>query len=404
MRRTALAAVAAIACCGCYLHHGREGELDAAAPTTLRLVALGTGDDHTCAIDDGGGLWCWGFAQQGQLGEGSGDPARCAIGITEGPVVDQPVRVLASVLAVAGGPSHTCAITGDGYACWGANCQGQLGNGDIVGSLRPEVRAVPTLGVWTGAGHSCIARDEGFACTGANERGQLGLGTMSPLSEPGATSFAPVEGLPRVIDAGLGVAHTCALDASGVVWCWGANGAGQLGDGTFDVRSSPSFVRGLTVPATAIAAGDRHTCAATDDGAWCWGWNARGQLGIGAACAEGDEECAERPLPERVRFDGPVDDVSAGSEFSCLRSGGEVWCWGANDVGQLGRGSRGSSAGPVRVLAIDDAIAISCGANHACAILGDGRVMCWGRNAQGQLGDGTHADALAPVETSFAPR
>lgn len=405
MRRVVtIAGVFAITGAGCYLSHQRDESTppDASVPPEVRVVQIAAGDDHTCAIDDALGLWCWGFAQQGQIGNGSGDPSRCEVRITEGPVVDRPVRsTTIDVFAITAGATHTCAVIEGGYACWGANCQGQLGNRTTTGSPLPAVSPGTATAIWAGAAHTCLGTEGTFACCGANERGQLGLGTTSPLSEPGSTIPVPVDGIGSIVDAALGDAHTCALESSGVVWCWGANGAGQLGDGTFEVHSIPGFVRGLPPAVTDVAAGDRHTCAATDGEAWCWGWNERGQLGNGAICEMGDEACSERPLPERVRFDGPVEQIEGGSQFTCLLSEGRVLCWGANDVGQLGDGTRASRALPAPVAGIDDAIAITCGANHACAILAGGRVSCWGRNAQGQLGIGRGDDALVPVETRF---
>jgi alpha-tubulin suppressor-like RCC1 family protein len=194
----------------------------------------------------------------------------------------------------------------------------------------------------------------------------------------------------------LGVAHTCALVEGGAVLCWGANGAGQLGDGTHTVRSRPASVV-LPGAATSITAGDRHSCAIVDGRAWCWGWNARGQLGDGVDCAPDDEDCTERSLPVRVALDVRTEAIDAGSQHTCAVGEGRVHCWGANDVGQLGDGTSRSSARPVRVSGIDDASALTVGANHACVLRREGAAWCWGRNAQGQLGDGTRRDGAVPV-------
>ncbi|MDQ3035089.1 MAG: hypothetical protein M3Y87_21970 [Myxococcota bacterium] len=392
---------------GCYLSHERDASDAGAPPERVLFRALSAGDDHTCAIDALGRTWCWGFAQQGQLGLGVGDGG-CELRITEGPIVDRPTRLPGGAIDdaehVTAGGVHACVRTaGAAIVCWGGNCRGQLGTGDERASLTParavhDDMATGWRNAWAGRAHTCaIDRDARTWCWGANEYGQLGLGTMSPRSEPGATTPMRVDDLGATISAALGMAHTCALSARGEILCWGANGAGQLGDGTHELRSRPAPVM-LPGAATHVTAGDRHGCGVVDGRAWCWGWNERGQLGDGVACAPGDEACAERPLPVPVALEGRIEQIDAGSQFTCaIAVGRGVLCWGANDVGQLGDGTSRSSASPVRVIGVDDAIELTAGANHACAIRRDRSVWCWGRNAQGQLGDGTLRDSAVPV-------
>lgn len=406
-------ALIAVAAPGCYLSHQLEVGDDGGAPRDVRFVAIVAGDDHTCAIAEAGALWCWGFGQQGQLALGIGDAASCEVRITEGPVEDRPTRAPvppSRERAIAAGAMHTCVTDGaGGLACSGGNCRGQLGVGDARGRL--ELTSVSEVGerggwsaVWAGGTHACARDgDARLWCWGANEYGQLGLGTTSPRSEPGATMPVRIEGVRAPSDAGLGVAHTCVLDESGRVACWGANGAGQLGDGTRELRSLPATVVGLPDgPARDVSAGDRHSCAIVGESAYCWGWNERGQVGDGAICAPDEGDCVERVAPARVALDGRIDAIDAGAQHTCALRAGEVWCWGANDVGQLGDGTRTSTARPVLARGIDDARAIAIGANHGCALRADGSIACWGRNAQGQLGDGTRRDAARAVRA--APR
>jgi hypothetical protein len=118
-------------------------------------------------------------------------------------------------------------------------------------------------------------------CWGANESGQLGDGSTSASSVPVRV------GLPAGTDPAsiaTGRAHACAVAADQGVWCWGANGSGQLGDGTLTASATPKRV--ARVRATLIAAGADHACAATPAGALrCWGGNASGQLGAPAGAA-----------------------------------------------------------------------------------------------------------------------
>jgi alpha-tubulin suppressor-like RCC1 family protein len=217
---------------------------------------------------------------------------------------------------------------------------------------------------------------------------------VSPLSR-GAS--ADTEGArechaaPKIVS---GTWHVCAIlgDADDRLRCWGGNLYGALGDGTARDSATPRFVRGLG-PVVDVAAGYTHTCAIARGGAvYCWGEGRDGEIGDGAN--------VERHLPARVVGIDDAVAVAAGTWRSCaLRADRSVWCWGNDVLGGLGNGLPDESSNvPVRVLGIDDAIAIAAGEDHACALRATGAVRCWGRNQMGQLGDGTTIQRDAPVD------
>jgi alpha-tubulin suppressor-like RCC1 family protein len=195
-----------------------------------------------------------------------------------------------------------------------------------------------------------------------------------------------------------GAHHTCALDAAGKAWCWGANGAGQLGDGTTTDRFEPVPVQGGHSFVQLAAGGnpngrDGHTCGMLSSGATlCWGSNVSGQLGTGAG--------GSTLLPTPVSGDHRFVLVVAGGAHSCaLAVDGRAWCWGDDALGQLGTG-QGSSPIPVPVsgdLVFLQLAAGGAGGTHTCGLAVDGRAYCWGSGALGQLGNGsTPAQAVTP--------
>ncbi|HJU74247.1 MAG TPA: hypothetical protein VJ717_10915, partial [Gemmatimonadaceae bacterium] len=189
---------------------------------------------------------------------------------------------------------------------------------------------------------------------------------------------------PRVIT--VGGAHTCALTAAGVAYCWGDNGLGQLGIGQ-RIELAKSATKVATNHAfVSLVAGGLHTCGLTAAGeAYCWGANYSGQLG----------SLGETSVPVRVGVVPPLVELVAGSYHTCgLTRDGVVYCWGDNTLGQIGDGidrswamSPGSTVTPP--IAVGGALRfVSIGAAWAttCAIATTGETYCWGSNQDRELG------------------
>lgn len=140
-----------------------------------------------------------------------------------------------------------------------------------------------------------------------------------------------------------------------------------------------------------VAAGGLHSCARTVRGrVWCWGANENGQLGIGTNI--------NSLVPVLVPDLTNVTQLALGDRSSCaLRQSGRVFCWGANESGQLGDGTFDDRFSPVLVSVIGGITAITAGNVHACAVNSDARVLCWGDNAYGQLGTDTVAYQPTPL-------
>ncbi len=292
---------------------------------------------------------------------------------------------------------HTCVVTtSGGVKCWGDNSDGGLGDGTTTASSTPvDVAGLASGVVAIAAGdrYSCALTSSGTVkCWGYNQFGQLGDGTNLDRATP-----VDVTGLPSGVSAiDARGEHTCALMTAGGVKCWGANGNGQLGDGTTDSSGVPVDVAGLTSGVSAIAVGGEHTCALTSGGGLkCWGWNAKGQVGIGTTI----DSSTPVDVPGLA---GTVSAVAAGGRHTCaLMTAGAVSCWGYNEFGQLGDGTTTDSPMPVAVAGLPSSIrAITTGGNFSCALKTDGGVKCWGLNAAGQLGDGTYTDSPAPVDVA----
>jgi len=190
----------------------------------------------------------------------------------------------------------------------------------------------------------------------------------------------------------LGLVHSCALLAGGDVKCWGSNFNGQLGDGT-TTDHLPSTAVALGGLARAVTARANHTCAIDTVGTMrCWGYNVHRQIGIGTNTPQ------LTPI-EPTGLGAGVTSIAAGATQTCaVAADAGVFCWGLNNVGQVGDDTNVSRGTPVPVFGLHgQGAAVFTGENHSCAILTNGSAMCWGSDWQGELGDGATANQVHPV-------
>jgi cysteine-rich repeat protein len=380
--------------------------------TDTRVARVEAGLHHTCALIDGGAIVCWGRGEFGQLGYGNPNN----VGDDELPSDVGSVPLPNAVIKLELGNYHSCAILADGgLRCWGLNDRGQLGYGSLTNmgddeslSALASVSVPPAIQVDLGERHTCARVGSGeVRCWGANDYGQLGYAnTLVPVLE----MLLPGEAVNIGASSSrltLGYWHACVSFVDGGSRCWGRNDVGQLGQanvvaiGDDEVPSAAGLMQLIppSLPANtevlAIALGGNHGCVLLGGGeVLCWGSNGSGQLGYGDLNNVGDDELPSARVP--VDIGGPAVEVVCGANHTCARrADGEVLCWGDNSVGQLGLGNTtivGDDELPVTVGTVDiggDAIQLSAGGNHTCALTSAGEVRCWGQNNFSQLGLGS---------------
>ncbi len=351
----------------------------------VTFVSLSAGSDQTCGITTTGTSYCWGRNGVGQLGDGTVQDRRRPVTVSGG-------HTFASVSA---GNAYTCAVRTDGLAfCWGANNTGQLGNPTMTTQSASPLAVAGGLtfaSVTTGWFHACALRTGGAAyCWGSNNSGQVGDGTTinprpGPVGVAGGHSFASVS---------AGASHTCGVRTDGTAYCWGLNNVGQLAASGVGTQSrNPAAVQGGLVFAS-VSAGGSQTCGVTTGGVlYCWGGNAAGQLGNGTTTN------AWTPVPVTVSAGLTFVSVAAGSQHTCgIASGGGAYCWGDNSSGQLGDGTTTQRRTPVPVRGGLTFASLSASFAHTCGVTTSGTEYCWGQAGFGQMGDGTTiGQRLTPV-------
>lgn len=345
---------------------------------------------HTCALSSAGGVSCWGYNAYGQLGDGT----------TISRTTPVPVVGLSSgVGAIAAGDYHTCAITNaGGVKCWGRNFNGQVGDGSTTDRSTPvDVSGLTSnletvIAITGGNGHTCAVTHVGVVkCWGANGNGQLGDGSTNQRLVPVNVSLAG-----GATSVAAGKAHTCARTSSGGAKCWGYNGGYGTGDGvpTVTDRLVPVDVMGLTSGVTDVAAGYYHSCAlTTSGGVKCWGYNSAGEIGNNASTGT-----YWYPADVAGLASGVATISAAGATTCASTNSGIVQCWGANGNGQLGDGTTTNRSAPVTVSGLTSNMTmVSSGEYHGCARSNAGVIKCWGYNLVGELGDGTTVMRVTPV-------
>lgn len=371
------------------------GRSDAADPA-LRFTRVTAGDDFTCALTAAGKAYCWGQNEGGQLGAGS----TRAASLTPVPVAGEM-----TFIDVAAGREHACALTGVGQAfCWGHDPSGALGTGAVT-ARAPEAVRTPLrfVGISAGDQRTCAVTKEGVVyCWGRFSQ---------PSADPsgrGGPEVVPIETAVRFRAVRAGLGHACGIATDSQLYCWGTNTFGELGIPSATSRGwAPPQRVPLGDTVVAVSVSSHGTCAVTAGGAaFCWGANFLGQLGNGSWT----ERYAANATPRRVAGDQRWRVVSTSGGFTCgLAAGGAAYCWGTNAPSDRLLGStaapdwcgtdppRECSTRPAPVAGNLRFETLSTGASHTCAITTDARLYCWGANDSGQLGTGTTTSSVEPV-------
>lgn len=257
-------------------------------PSGITVDRLTAGGAHTCALGSNGRAYCWGDNGYGQLGKGS-------TGSTSYPVVVAIGAVPAGVQLqdISAGYYHTCALGSNNHVyCWGRANYNQLGAG-TTDRLSPV--AVGGGGniydgwVSTGSYHTCAGTLDGRAsCWGRNEYRQAGTGTIS-------SPVGPVPIVESVVPAGSPINYisgggnfTCAL-SNALVYCWGDNLSGYR-------LNYPAINDGIDGTVVAISSGWSHSCALSATGSlYCWGVGSYGKLGDGGVASRSVPTLVQSP-------------------------------------------------------------------------------------------------------------
>lgn len=333
-------------------------------------------------VSSAAAAYIWGENLWGQIGDGTLSTPKAS--------AQYVVSSATTWRAIAAGGNHTVGVKSDGTLwAWGLSVNGQVGDGTFGASnYKASPVKIGTAATWrsvsAGENHTMALNSApALYIWGQNSSGQLGNGTTADAAAPPSAAIATAGSTWRAIAAGA--QHSMGLRADGVVWTWGDDTYGQLGDwAPGAAKLTPSAVVGLTGSVTAIAAGHNHSLAIKTDGTlWAWGDGTYGQLGYAPAAGTASA------IPGQVPGTNWVAVAGGGGHTLAVKVDQTLWAWGDNTYGQLGDNSTTNTTAPVQIASGTRWVAVAAGKYHSLAVDSNGKLWTWGRNAEGQLGTGT---------------
>ena len=356
---------------------------------------LGSGTTTFCAILSGG-TKCWG--RDGNLINGWGDTTNRGDEANEMGTNLPYIAFDHNVLEIGSGSNSDfmCALLSNGdVKCYGNNGYNALNGGNSYTFANRKTIVSGAKGMSASSNHGCALMETGnLKCWGMDNRGQLGDG-VSPANAWSSRTITDVSNINNAIDVAVGNYHSCALLDTGKVMCWG---------NSYTVGVQGNQMSPVEVPdidgAIQIDAGFAATCALLNTGKiMCWGSSSNAYYGDNLASPSGHlskhtvSDIGDT-LPNAVK-------VSLGRDHACaVLVNGDLYCWGSNTYGQVGDGTTTQRNTPVKILSnVKD---VEAGAKYAtCAILQDYSVKCWGSGLTGQLGQGDTTDHSSPVSVDL---
>jgi alpha-tubulin suppressor-like RCC1 family protein len=389
----------------------------AAAPTISSISALTT--EAGCARMSNATVQCAGLNTHAQLGNGTLTNSLVPVVVKN----TSGTGSLTGVAQVVTGYYYACArLTNGTVDCWGDNTYGQLGNGSkgatgIATPVRSSTGTGPLTGVVqiaAGKYHTCARLSNGtVACWGHNGYYELGNGSnlehLLPVLVRNGNNSGPLTG---EVSISVGQYDSCAVNSDGSARCWGLNQFGILGNGNQRASALPARIKGVNgkgflVNVSSIAAAPQHTCALlrnkTVD---CWGFNGMGQVGNGTTVTRLSPVVVRNTLGNAALVNVAQLTVGGGSDgdHSCVRIvNSTAMCWGSNNFGQLGVGTKNQHLRPAVVVAstgggaLTNVLGVFAGPISTCAVIKGGNAKCWGFNQGGQFGNGSAHNATRPI-------
>lgn len=358
----------------------------AAAPASAATPSIAPGYYHLCAVEYSGTVKCRGYNDFGEVSQQAVEQYGAVHTIDLGG---------AKAEAVAAGTYMTCALLeGGAVKCWGSNSDYALGDGTGPDSPTPvtvDLGGHPATQIGLGDYFGCALVDDGdVMCWGTNGSGQTGTGTSgSPVQVPAKVDL----GSRKAAKLSVGWDTVCVLATDGTAWCWGENDYNEVSPSSDGVIDEPNQIDLGGEPVAAIETEYQHSCALLVSGTVkCWGYNGDGALG------DGSFDHSDTPVT--AQFAEPAKSIALGWYNSCAQLvSGKVQCAGDNSLGSLGLGTdQGDTNVPLDYPVTEPIRSLFVGNGAVCVITEPGSAKCSGYYVKSAIdGDSSDTDAFTPM-------
>jgi trimeric autotransporter adhesin len=356
------------------------GQIYATAQPCYQTLATCYG--HTLAIKPDGTLWAWGANANGQLGDGTTTPQTKPI----------QIGLQKNWKTTAVGAGFSLAIKTDGTLwAWGTNRFGELGSGNPTAQDQNTPIQIGTDTNWL----NITANYETASATKTN--GTLwawgfdyfgGLGVEKNTNPRIPTQIGRDTNWKIAL---LGRGHTIALKTDGTLWSWGNNSNGALGNGGYETNNKPTQIGADTHWKSISTLGGHNLALKTEGTLWAWGWNNNGQIG-------NNTTIEPQNTPLQIGSDTNWQAISAGYQHSnAIKTDGTLWTWGLNFYGQLGTDDTLDRAKPTQIGKDKKWKTLSSASIYTYATSTDNSFYAWGGNLEGIIGNGNTKNLLHPT-------
>lgn len=312
-----------------------------------QVIQVAVYSSNVCGLRSDGTVWCWGRNENDVLGDGSYKDSPFAVpaqvSLDRGDLLQAVTRISVG--------DHVCVVKKDGTVwCWGANQYGGAGNG---GGPTPFPTRVPDPNIKNAAwidshSHTCMVRKDGTVwCWGWNFDRQVTPQQQDVIATPIQVLEANGQPLQNAVTVATSADQTCVLKTNGTAECWGKCGQ-FFGMGNPACRLRPAALHdgqgNVLNGIQSIQAGVNHMCLVRKQVVWCFGANSAGQLGDGTKMDRAEPVVSDFGVKKTV---GAWSTAPGGDHTCFVGLNGKIGCWGWNDQGQLGDGTQNNSATPV---------------------------------------------------------
>ena len=355
---------------------------------------ISAGSYHSLGIDKYGKVWGWGSNYDGQLGNNSNTNEYTPVSICN-------YQSFCSIYA-----GHNFSLGLDNYGMvwsWGDKYDGELGNNDDFNCQSVPVQVCGNhtfCKIDTGRHFSLGIDYKGQVWGwGSNDYGQLGSNNIVYYCTPVSITYDMPDNHNRTFcSISAGEFHSLGIDNHNMVWSWGYNWAGQLGDNTLIDRCTPVLIYGNRTFCSISAGYDYSLAIDNHNIVWGWGYYGGGRLGS-------NNNTTNQCTPVTIYGNKKFCKISTSDHSLGIDNRGIAWGWGYNYGGQLGINNTTDQCTPVSVLAFNTNVFCSIsagkqyweGGNHSLALDKYGMTWCWGENNKGQLGNNSSTNECTPV-------